>query len=147
MPSLNFNVLSKPNVTNTTYTYSDVHLDFSNPVERDIKADYDEAAIRNSIVNLFNTLPGQNLLNPEYGLNLLQFLFTPASESTGRLIGEKILKQIGIFEPRVAVRNVNVKVNIDEQMYTITLSIVILSTNKSINIEGLLNRDGFTLLG
>ena len=46
MASLNFNILSKPNVTNTTFTYSDLHLDFSNPVKRDVQADYDEAAIK-----------------------------------------------------------------------------------------------------
>jgi phage baseplate assembly protein W len=134
-------------VANTTYQYADLQLDFSNPVERDIKADYDEAAIRNSIVNLFNTIPGQNLLNPEYGLNLVQFLFTPASDLNARLIGEKILKQIGIFEPRVTVKNVNVDVDIDNQTYTITLSILILPLNKSINITGLLDREGYTLLG
>jgi phage baseplate assembly protein W len=146
MASLNFNILSKPNVTNTTFTYSDLHLDFSNPVERDIKADYDEAAIKNSLTNLFNTLPGQNLLNPEYGLNLIQYLFQPANQSTANIIGQTILKQIGIYEPRVRVKNVNVDVNPDEQLYTVSLSILILPINKNINIIGLLTRNGFSIL-
>jgi phage baseplate assembly protein W len=146
MASLNFNILSKPNVTNTTFTFSDLHLDFSNPVKRDIQADYDEAAIKNSLVNLFNTLPGQNLLNPEYGLNLNQYIFLPASQTVANLIGQNILKQIGIYEPRVRVQNVNVDVNPDEQLYTITLSILILPINKNINIVGLLTRNGFSIL-
>jgi phage baseplate assembly protein W len=146
MASLNFNVLSKPNVTDTKFTYSDIHLDFNEPIKRDVKADYDEAAIKNSLVNLFNTLPGQNLLNPEYGLNLLQYLFTPASESIANLIGQNILKQIGRHEPRVTVSNVNVEVNSDEQTYIITLSIIILPLNKNINIYGLLTQNGFSLL-
>lgn len=146
MASLNFNILSKPNVTNTTFTYSDLHLDFTNPVERDIKADYDEAAIKNSLVNLLNTLPGQNILNPAYGLNLNQYLFMPASESIASLIGETILKQVGLYEPRVNVNNINVDVNPDEQLYTITLSILILPINKNINIIGLLTSNGFSIL-
>lgn len=146
MASINFNILSKPNVTNTTFTYSDLHLDFSDPVERDIKADYDEAAIKNSLINLFNTLPGQNLLNPEYGLNLLQFIFLPASQTVANLIGQTILKQVGIYEPRVNVKSINVDVNQDEQIYTIDLSILILPLNKNINIIGLLTRNGFSIL-
>jgi phage baseplate assembly protein W len=121
-------------------------LDFSNPVKRDVQADYDEAAIKNSLVNLFNTLPGQNLLNPEYGLNLNQYIFLPASQTVANLIGQNILKQIGIYEPRVRVKNVNVDVNPDEQLYTITLSILILPINKNINIIGLLTRNGFSIL-
>ena len=146
MASLNFNILSKPNVTNTTFTFSDIHLDFPVLIERDVKADYDEGAIKNSLVNLFNTLPGQNLLNPEYGLNLMQYLFQPASQSMANLIAQTILKQIGIYEPRVRVQNVNVDVNPDEQLYTITLSILVLPLNKNINIYGLLTQNGFTLL-
>lgn len=146
MASLNFNLLRKPDITTNKHTYSDLHLDFLIPIERDIVADYDEAAIKNSIVNLFNTAPGQNLLNPIYGLNLSQFLFEPANDLTGRLIGEKIAKQIGNYEPRVTVDNINVEVNPDEQLYTITLSIIMIAINKAVNITGNLTNTGFTLL-
>lgn len=146
MASLNFNLLRKPDITTNKYTYSDLHLDFLISIERDIVADYDETAIKNSIVNLFNTVPGQNLLNPIYGLNLSQFLFEPANDLTGRLIGEKIAKQIGNYEPRVTVDNINVEVNPDEQLYTITLSIIMIAINKSVNITGNLTNTGFTLL-
>ena len=76
----------------------------------------------------------------------MQYLFQPASQSMANLIGQTILKQIGIYEPRVRVQNVNVDVNPDEQLYTITLSILILPLNKNINIYGLLTQNGFTLL-
>ena len=75
MASINFNVFKKPEVTTNKYLYSDLHLDFTNPINNDVKADYDMSAIKNSVVTLFNTLPGQNLLNPEYGLNLMQYIF------------------------------------------------------------------------
>jgi phage baseplate assembly protein W len=146
MASINFNVFRKPEVTTNKYLYSDLHLDFTNPINNDVKADYDMSAIKNSVVTLFNTLPGQNLLNPEYGLNLLQYLFEPASSTIARIIGAKIVKDVSLYEPRIRVQNVNVEVNPDEQMYTITLSISVPSLNKNVQIVGTLNREGFSLL-
>lgn len=146
MASITFNVFKKTEVTTNKYLYSDLHLDFNNPINNDVTADYDLAAIKNSIVNLFNTLPGQNLLNPEYGLNLLQYLFDPVSSTTARVIGQKIFKNINVYEPRVSVQSINVDMNTDEQMYTITLSILMLNLNKNVNLTGTLDKNGFTLL-
>jgi phage baseplate assembly protein W len=146
MASITFNGFRKNEITTNRYLYSDLHLDISNPVDRDFKADYDEAAIKTSIITLFNTLPGQNLLNPDYGLNLIQFLFLPASNTVGRSIGERILKNITIYEPRVKVQNIDVQVNPDEQMYTITLSMLMPSLNQIVKINGTLDKTGFTLL-
>ena len=146
MASLNFNLLRKPDITTNKYTYSDLHLDFLIPIERDIVADYDETAIKNSIVNLFNTMPGQNLLNPDYGLNLLQYLFEPASDVIAQLIGDRIFKGIKVYEPRVTISGINVEVNIDEQMYTVTLSMFVPSLNSNISITGALTKNGFNLL-
>jgi phage baseplate assembly protein W len=145
MPSINFTGLRKAEST-TKHSFVDIHLDFDNPVKRDLKADYDEAAISNSIVNLFNTIPGQNLLNPEYGLNLLQYVFSPATDTTARLIGRTIMNNLTVFEPRVSIQNININVNPDEQMFTVTLSILIPALNKQIILPGTLSKTGFTLL-
>lgn len=147
MASLVFNTLAPSSqITVNKYLYADLHLDFTNPVKRDVSVDYDLAAINNSIVNLFNTMPGQNLLNPEYGLNLLQFLFEPASDVIAQLIGDKIFKGIKVYEPRVTISGINVEVNIDEQMYTVTLSMFVTSLNSNISITGALTKNGFNLL-
>ena len=145
MPSLSFNGLQKT-VSTTKHSFVDVHLDFNNPIQRDIVADYDGQAVANSLANLFNTIPGQNLLNPEYGLNLIQYVFEPATETTGRLIGNHILDNVTNFEPRVTIQNVNITLNKDEQTFTIVLSILIPSINKQIQIPGILSKNGYTLL-
>ena len=108
MPSITFTGLQKVQITSNNYTYSDLHLDLSNPISKDITSDFDESAVRNSILNLFNTVPGQNLLNPEYGLNLLQYLFEPINETSGRQIGNDIVAGINTYEPRVLVKNVEI---------------------------------------
>jgi phage baseplate assembly protein W len=146
MASITFNVFKKTEITTNKYLYSDLDLKFNNPVNTDIKADYDMISITNSIKTLFNTLPGQNLLNPTYGLNLLQFLFEPVSPTIARLIGAKIVKEVSIYEPRVRVLNVNMDLNTDEQMYIITLSISVPSLNKNLQVVGTLNKEGFSLL-
>jgi hypothetical protein len=64
------------------YTYKDLEMDLkidytkTSPLnnfkeQKDIVVDYDVAAIKNSIFNIFTTIPGQKLLNPPFGLNLL----------------------------------------------------------------------------
>ena len=145
MPSINFNGLQKV-VTPTNYSFVDVQLDFSNPIQRDVVASYDGNAIVNSLVNLFNTMPGQNLLNPEYGLNLMQYVFQPATDTTAYLIGKTIMNNVSKFEPRVAVQNIDIKVNTDEQTFTIVLSILIPSLNTQIKLPGTLTKNGFSIL-
>lgn len=145
MPSLTFTGLQKIQITNKKYSYSDLDLDFSNPISKDLVSDYDENAIKNSILTLFNTIPGQNLLNPIYGLNLSKFLFQPLSETTGRLIGEEIVNGLSLFEPRVNVANVTIQPVEEEQTYYILLNIEMPLLNSQLRIPGTLNNTGFTL--
>lgn len=145
MPSITFTGLQKVQITSNNYTYSDLHLDLSNPISKDITSDFDESAVRNSILNLFNTVPGQNLLNPEYGLNLLQYLFEPINETSGRQIGNDIVAGINTYEPRVLVKNVDIQLNEDEQTYYITLNIEIPILNSQMRLQGSLTKTGFTL--
>ena len=145
MPSITFTGLQKVQITSNNYTYSDLHLDLSNPISKDITSDFDESAVRNSIINLFNTVPGQNLLNPEYGLNLLQYLFEPINETNGRQIGNDIVAGINTYEPRVLVKNVDIQLNEDEQTYYITLNIEIPILNSQMRLQGSLTKTGFTL--
>lgn len=145
MPSLTFTGLQKIQVTSKEFTYSDLHLDFTNPISKDITADFDVAAVKNSLINLFNTVPGQNLLNPEYGLNLVQYLFEPISETNGRIIGNAIVDGITTYEPRVIIRTIDVETDEEEQTYYITLNILVPILNTEIQIPGTLSKTGFIL--
>lgn len=113
-------------------TYTDLELDLlinytkSNSLngireQTDIKADYDLDAIKNSIYNIFTTMPGQKILNPTFGLNLLYFIFNGISQSNARILGETILKGISKYEPRVTVDHIDVTVDIENQQYNIDM--------------------------
>ena len=128
------------------FVYSDIHLDIATSSDystealqvikkNDIKVDYDLNAIKNSLNNLFNTRPGQRFLFPNYGLNLSQFIFEPVTEYNGRLIGEKIVRSVQLFETRVTLKQCNVSLMPDENQYDINLILEfpVFNTRASIN--------------
>ena len=132
------------------YLYKDLSLDLSfaqqkpigystSTTSNDIRSSFDYEAIKNSLQNLFNTLPGQRFLFPEYGLDLYQFLFLPISENIGRAIGEKILRSIQLYEPRVTVLNINVVAEPDTNEYKITIAVQLPALNAVTNFDGVLN--------
>lgn len=158
MATIKLTSLNKQQISNK-YLHRDIALDIRNnnilperglyreSTTNDVQASNDEAAIKNSLSNLFNTMPGQKLLNPEYGLNLAQFLFAPVSEPVARSIGEKILDGLRQFEPRVSIININVDPQDNQNQYSIDLALKIPSlSNTSFSISGILKQPGFTFL-
>jgi phage baseplate assembly protein W len=137
--------------------YTDLNLDLkldytreptvnSKKTVRDITASYDIEAVKNSIFNLFTTMPGQKILNPVYGLNLLQFVFNGITETGARMLGDLIFKGISKFEPRVTVKKVYIFPDIENQNYEIALRIDVPSLNIiGISIKGKLSDSGFYL--
>jgi phage baseplate assembly protein W len=137
------------------YTYKDIEVDLridytkTNPLnnfkeQRDIVVDYDVAAIKNSIFNIFTTIPGQKILNPTFGLNLLYYLFTGITAENARMLGDTILKGITRFEPRVTVDNINITTDYDNQQYTIDLFLSVPSLNiKGLQVKGTLAESGY----
>jgi phage baseplate assembly protein W len=112
-------------------TYTDLHLDLTisknigiglNPqTSNDIEVDNDTAAIRNSLYNIFTTIPGQKILSPSFGSNLSQYLFEKVDSIRGKIIGNDILRAITTFEPRVDVVNIEVYPMPDQLMYHVIL--------------------------
>lgn len=141
--------LSK-NYSEQQYLFKDLALDITEtklyapgdtlPVpSTDIKASFDLAAIRNSLQNLFNTVPGQRFLFPDYGLDLYQWLFTPITEANGNTLGNKIYSTINNYEPRVNVKNVDVILDPDNNQYLINIIINIPYLNVQTTINSVLD--------
>ena len=99
----------------------------------ELKGDINLEAIRNSLHNLFNTIPGQRFLWPDYGLDFYQFLFWPVTETNGGIIGDRLLRVISKYEPRVTVENIHVISDPDHSAYDITLTINIPTLGESIH--------------
>jgi phage baseplate assembly protein W len=142
-----------PNKRN--FTYSDIEMDLkidytkTNPLnnireQRDIVADYDLNAIKNSVYNMFTTMPGQKLLNPIYGLNLYQFLFTGITKLNAEMLGDSILRGFITFEPRITVEKINITPDIENQQYQIDLVLSVPSLNiRGLEIKSSLSESGY----
>jgi len=52
---------------------------------------------------------------------LKRYLFQPVSEPTAKILGEVILKALQLYEPRVKVKNIDIKAFPDDNMYKIDI--------------------------
>lgn len=68
-----------------------------------------EDNVRESIRLILLTEPGERLMREEFGCGLRRFLFEPNTVTTRQLIGERITRAIGRWEPRVTVEDVTVE--------------------------------------
>jgi phage baseplate assembly protein W len=140
------------------FTYTDIKLDMkigdlltNMPTDQinstaDIQSLVDEEAIKQSVSNIFNTVPGQKLLNPYLGLDLKNFLFSPINEFTAKQIADTILTGLVDQEPRIGVENIGVEGVISEETYYIRFTLIFPSLkNKEVNVSGKLTSSGFQL--
>jgi phage baseplate assembly protein W len=139
------------------YLYTDLHLDlelsdninnflYQENEIKDIKLDYDLNAIRNSLHNLFTTTPGEKILNPDYGLDLRQYLFQPATIEVAENIRDEIYRQVRVYESRVKVNDVAITILEDVNEFDISIyySIPTLNISKE-SMFGTLGGSGFII--
>lgn len=111
---------------------------------KDILVSTDLDAVKNSLYNLFTTVPGQKILNPVYGLNLLQFIFTGITVQNANTLGNLILEGIRKFESRIEVKKINIFPDIENQTYEIGLRIGVPSLNiEDVSLKGVLSESGY----
>ncbi|MCI0538965.1 MAG: GPW/gp25 family protein [Verrucomicrobiales bacterium] len=63
----------------------------------------DEAAVRQSILLLLSTAPGERVMRPEYGCDLRQLLFEPNDDTTAGLAIHYVQRALDRWEPRAEV--------------------------------------------
>ena len=156
MASIRLNSLrTVPRIEGKRFIFNDLHLDTDerspnkselaqSPERNDFKSDFDLDALRNSIYNIFTTSPGQKILNPEFGLNLFQYLFSPITDRIANEIKRDIKIGIGRFEPRIVLINVSVIPKEDDNEYDISIQFDVPALNiKNQNLFGALNQNGY----
>jgi len=111
---------------------------------KDLQISENLGAIKNSLFNLFTTMPGQKILNPLFGLNLTQYLFTAISTAQARIIGESIVSGVRKFEPRILLRTINVEPVYEENQYNVFMIIDVPSLNiQGQPLQGILSESGY----
>ena len=100
--------------------------------------------IKQSLNNLFNTMPGQKLLNPKFGLNLAHFCFEPITQVTADRIARTILLEAPRQEPRIQIRHLTVEGDIESQTYRVGFNVHVDDSDLTAKyIKGKVNSDGF----
>ena len=114
---------------------------------RDLQRTVNEESVLVALRNIFNTYKGSRLLNPEVAFELKQYLFEPLTIAKAWFLGYDICQTLPLYEPRVKIESVVVNINPDYGCYSIRLSVAIPSLDKTVDINSILSKDGYTILG
>lgn len=140
--------------TKTNYTYTDLALDIRekritvNNLQTtinnfDLIVSFDEEAIKNSLISIFNTRPGQRFLVPLFGCNINRYIFRPISKSTANEIGMVIKRSIELWEPRVKIIEIFVQAFTDINEYDININLMIPQLEIKVSFAYTIDKVGF----
>lgn len=94
-----------------------------------------EDDIRESLLILMSTAPGERVMQPAYGCGLKTLVFDNVTESTLTEIRDLIERAILFFEPRITVERIDIADDrIEEGLLTIDIVYRVRSTNTRSNI-------------
>lgn len=92
--------------------------------------------IREAIRVILLTEPGERLMLPEFGAGLARFLFQPNTVATHRLIEERIVRALSLWEPRIRLESVTVEADAAEaQSAAVTIRYALVATGASDRID------------
>ena len=110
--------------------FKDISMTFQvNPLNDDLIAIKNEAAIARSIRNIVFTQPGEVPFEPEFGSNISSALFENVDETAAITIKDEIENSIENFEPRVELISVEVFPNFDNNQFDVLIIYEIIGTN------------------
>jgi phage baseplate assembly protein W len=102
--------------------FRDINITFGkHPVTDDLLIVKDFNAIKNSVMSLILTVPGERFFNPNIGSKIYTLLFEPMDFITSSSIKSEIEYTIRAFEPRVDLKNVLVNEDYDNNAYDIEI--------------------------
>ena len=124
-----------------TKIFKDFDLSFSvNPITGDLGTKSDANAIQQSIKTLINTNFFERPFQPTLGCNIRSMLFEPISPVSANDMKTVINDVLVNYEPRIVVRNIEIRDNSDTNSYFITI-LYNIGSNKTINtFETILKR-------
>jgi len=66
----------------------------------------EEADIREAILTILNTAPGERVMRPDFGCGIHDYVFAVLNSATFARIEQEIARALGLFEPRIRVEQV-----------------------------------------
>ena len=110
--------------------FKDISMTFqSNPLNGDLLALKNEAAIARSIRNIVFTAPGEKPFDPNFGSNITKSLFENIDDISAIKISDEIRQSINNFEPRVSLIDINVYPNYDSNSFDVVIIYEVIGAN------------------
>jgi len=112
--------------------FKDVSMTFQkHPLTSDILALKNESAIARSVRNIVFTVPGEKFFDEDFGSRISQSLFENINDISANIIRNEIKSSLKLYEPRVNVREVEVKPNFDQNEFNVTIIYEIIGADVS----------------
>ena len=103
-------------------SYKDISLSFDpHPITKDLPVLKNANAIRRSVRNLVQTIPGERFFRPNLGSSVYESLFDLMDFGTSSLIESEIITTLDNFEPRINNVRVQVDPRFDQNNFDITI--------------------------
>ena len=103
-------------------SFKDISLSFEpHPITKDLPVLKNANAIRRSVRNLVQTIPGERFFNPILGSSVYDSLFDLMDFGNSILIEQEIVTTLRNFEPRVNNVRVRVSVRSDQNNFDVTI--------------------------
>jgi len=103
-------------------SFKDISLSFEpHPITKDLPVLKNANAIRRSVRNLVQTIPGERFFNSLLGSSVYESLFDLYDFGTSTLIEQEIITTLENFEPRVANVQVQVDPRPDQNNFDVTI--------------------------
>jgi phage baseplate assembly protein W len=108
-----------------TAQYYGFNPPFIGGAENILSRQEDERLIKNDILQLLMTVPGERVMRPEFGVNLRNFVFEPLTRTDLISLRSEIDQQITLQEPRVVVESVDLDRDDDNNRLNIKIIVYI----------------------
>ena len=100
--------------------FKDLKVNFKpHPITGDLQVSKEDAAIKQSIINLLLTVPGERPFQPQLGSSLSELLFEPLEFGVAALIKNEINDTVRKYEPRVNVVGLTVEPNFVDNAFDV----------------------------
>lgn len=121
--------------------YSDLDLDFlPHPTTGDVMVKTGADAIKRSVRNLILTNFYDRPFQPHIGSNAQKILFENANNLTERFLKDAIREVIKNYEPRVSIKNIDIKFDYDNNGYYAKIYFIILNSGEPLTSTIFLER-------
>lgn len=108
-------------------TFKDLNITFKpHPVTGDLIIKKDDAAIKQSVVNLLLTSKGERPFQPNLGSDIRNLLFEPLDAATAGQISRNIREVLRGYEPRIRILDIEVLANYEQNGFDVGLEFEII---------------------